>query len=122
MAKKLEIRCIMCPLGCLAELTINGENNVVAVANTQCKDGKGYAIAEFESPVRVLTATVLTRSGLSKLLPVRTNRPIHKARLMDCMNLISKVRVEPPVRMGQVVVSNILNLGADLVATDELKN
>ena len=122
MTKKTEIRCIKCPLGCLAELTVNDENNVLDVANTQCKEGKDYAIAEFNSPVRVLTATVLTKSGLSKLLPVKTNIPIHKTRLMDCMDLISKVRVEPPIRMGQIIVSNILSLGADLVSTDELKN
>jgi CxxC motif-containing protein len=122
MTKKIEVRCIKCPLGCLTELTISGENNVLDVANAQCKDGKGYAIAEFNSPVRVLTATVLTKSGLSRLLPIKTNIPIHKTRLMDCMDFISKVRVEPPIRMGQVIVSNILNLGADLVSTDELKN
>jgi CxxC motif-containing protein len=122
MTKKIEIRCIKCPLGCLAELTVDDENRVLGVANTQCKDGKDYVIAEFNSPVRVLTATVLTKSGLSKLLPVKTNRPIQKARLMDCMDFISKVRVGPPIGMGQVIVSNILNLGADLVSTDELKN
>jgi CxxC motif-containing protein len=122
MTKKIDIRCIKCPLGCLAELTVNDENNVLDVANTQCKDGKSYVIGEFDSPVRVLTATVLAKSGSSKLLPVKTNRPIHKTRLMDCMDFISKVRVEPPIRMGQVIVSNILSLGADLVSTDELKN
>jgi len=122
MTKKIEIRCIKCPLGCLAEIAIHDENDVLDVANTQCKDGKGYVIAEFKSPVRVLTATVLTKSGSSKLLPVKTNRPIHKTRLLDCMDFISKVRVGPPIRMGQVIVSNILNLGADLVSTDELKN
>ena len=120
MKEKIEIRCIKCPLGCLAELTVNGDNNVLDVTNTQCKDGKSYVIGEFNSPVRVLTATVLTKSGSSKLLPVKTNRPILKTRLMDCMDLISKVRVEPPIRMGQVIVSNILNLGADLVSTDEM--
>ena len=40
MTKKIEIRCIKCPLGCLAELTVNDENNVLDVSNTQCKDGK----------------------------------------------------------------------------------
>ena len=122
MAKKHEIICIRCPLGCRAELSIDDEGNVLDVANTQCKEGKEYAIAEYKSPVRVLTATVLTKGSLKKLLPVKTSKPIHKTRLMDCMHYISKVRVEPPIKMGQVIVSNILNLGADLVSTDELKN
>jgi CxxC motif-containing protein len=122
MAKEHEIICIRCPLGCRAELTVDDEGNVLDVINTQCKEGEEYAIAEYKSPVRVLTATVLTKDSVWKLLPVKTSQPIHKTRLMDCMQHISKIRVVPPIKIGQVIVSNILNLGADLISADELKN
>ena len=121
MAGEHEIVCIRCPMGCRVELTVDDEGNVLSVANAQCKEGQEYAMAEYKSPVRVLTATVLTKGSAKKLLPVKTNRPIHKTRLMDCMGYISKIRVEPPVQIGQVIVSDILNLGADLISTDELK-
>lgn len=122
MEKKHEIICIRCPLGCRAELSLDDKGNVLDVVNAQCKEGEEYAIAEYTSPVRVLTATVLTESSAKKLLPVKTSKPIHKTRLMDCMYYISKIRVGPPVKAGQVIVSNILNLGADLISAAELKN
>lgn len=121
MAREHEIICIRCPLGCCTELTVDDEGNILGVANAQCKEGQEYAIAEYKSPVRVLTATVLTKGSAKRLLPVKTNQPIHKTRLMDCMGYISKIRVEPPIQVGQVIVSNILHLGADLIATDEAK-
>jgi CxxC motif-containing protein len=122
MAREHEIICIRCPLGCRTELTVNDEGNILGVGNAQCKEGKEYAISEYKSPVRVLTTTVLTKDSAKKLLPVKTSQPIHKTRLMNCMNYISKIRVEPPIQIGQVIVSNILDLGADLISTEDLRN
>ena len=121
MAREDEIICIKCPLGCRVELTVDDEGNVLGVANAQCKEGHEYAISEYKSPVRILTTTVLTKGSAKKLLPVKTNQPIHKTQLIDCMRYVSKIRVEPPIQIGQVIVSNILNLGADLISTDEAK-
>lgn len=121
MVREHEIICIRCPLGCRTELTVDDKGNILGVANAQCKEGQEYATAEYKSPVRVLTATVLTKGSAKRLLPVKTNQPIHKTRLMDCMRYISKIWVEPPIQTGQVIVSNILNLGADLICTDEAK-
>jgi CxxC motif-containing protein len=36
------------------------------------------------------------------------------------MKSLANTKVKPPVKMGQVIVANILGTGADLVATDEL--
>jgi CxxC motif-containing protein len=120
MEKKHEIICIRCPQGCRAELNVDDEGNVLSVVNVDCKEGEEYAIAEYTSPVRVLTATVLSEGSPKKLLPVKTSKPIHKTRLIDCMHYISKIKVGPPIKMGQIIVPNILNLGANLVSTDEL--
>jgi CxxC motif-containing protein len=122
MAREHEIICIRCPLGCHTVLTVNDEGNILGVVNAQCKEGKEYAMSEYKSPVRVLTTTVLTKNSATKLLPVKTRQPIHKIRLMDCMNYISKIRVEPPIQIGQVIVSNILNSGGDLISTEDLRN
>ncbi len=36
------------------------------------------------------------------------------------MDQLSRLRVQPPVKMGQVVVANIAEAGTHLIATDDL--
>lgn len=121
MSNQQEIICIICPLGCRGKVNLDKEGNIVDVANLQCKEGQKYVVDECKSPIRVLTATVLTESPLRKLLSVKTTKPIDRDRLMGCMRELAKIRVKPPVKVGQVIVSNILNLGTDIIATGELK-
>ena len=120
MTKEMEIICIMCPLACPVKVTVDDRGNALDVANNQCKEGKSYAVAECKFPGRVLTATVIAEGSHRALLPVRSNKPIPKERLMECMKSLSKTRVKPPIKMGQVIVADILGTGADLIATDEL--
>ena len=120
MSQEREIICIMCPLACLVKVTIDDEGNVSDVANNMCKEGNKYAAAECKFPGRVLTATVLTEGSKQVLLPARSNHPIPKEKLMDCMLSLARIKVRPPVKMGQVIVSDIAGTGVDMVATDEL--
>jgi CxxC motif-containing protein len=120
MPKEQTVICISCPLACTITVTFDDRGDVLRVANNLCKEGEKYAIAECKFPGRVLTTTILTEGSSRKLLPARSNKPIPKGRLMECMKSLSKTRVKPPVKMGQVIVANILGTGADLVATDEL--
>jgi CxxC motif-containing protein len=121
MAKETEIICIMCPLACRVTVTIDDEGTITGVANFLCKEGQKYAMAECKFPGRILTTTVLTEGSLRKLLPVRTDRPVPKERLMESMRSLSEIKVKPPIKMGQIIVSNIIGTGVDLVATDELQ-
>jgi CxxC motif-containing protein len=82
----------------------------------QCKEGKDYVIAEFRAPVRVFTATILTEDG-KYLLPVKTDKPVFKDDLKKIMKAIANLRVKPPIKMGQEIVHNILETGANLIAT-----
>src|SRR4030042_2234121 len=113
------IICVGCPLGCNVPLKIDKNGEIEALTGKQCREGKEYVIAEFRSPVRVFTATVLTETG-GRLLPVRTNKPIHKGQLQDLMRVVAKLRIEPPVKPGQLLIPNILGTGADLVASSSI--
>ena len=114
-----EITCTGCPLGCRVTLTVSPDGNIESLTGNQCKEGTKYVTAEFQNPVRVFTATVLTE-GVSRLLSVRTDKPVPKSRLRELMCAIAKVRVKPPVRMGQEIVHDILGTGANLVSTGTL--
>ncbi len=111
--------CIGCPLGCDVTLKIDKKGGIKALTGNQCKEGKEYMIAEFRSPVRVFTATVLMETG-KRLLPVRTDKPVHKGQLKDLMRAVAGLRLVPPVKTGQVLIPNILGTGADLVASSSI--
>ena len=118
MAEQVLI-CIGCPLGCHVTLKVGDKGEIETLEGNQCKEGKDYVIAEFRAPVRVFTATILTVGG-KRLLPVRTDKPVHKNQLQELMQALAKVKVGPPVKIGQVIIHNILGTGANLVATSNL--
>lgn len=118
---KKNLICIECPKGCNLEVDI--ENcRVKKVSGNECPKGEKYAISEIEDPRRILTATVLTKGFPLKLLPVRTDQPIPKARIKDAMKAIRKLRITKPVKRGDVIVRDFLDLpSVKVVATRDLE-
>jgi CxxC motif-containing protein len=120
MPREENILCISCPLGCLVKLTLDDEGNVINVVGNKCREGEKFAVNELRNPVRVLTATVLTQQSIQSLLPVKTDKPIDKKMLRQSMLVLAKVRAKPPIKMGDVIVSNLLDTEVDVVATRDL--
>lgn len=117
---KKNLTCIECPKGCL--LSVDIENcKVVKVAGLECAKGKKYAVSEIENPVRIVTSTVLTEGLELKMIPVRTDKPISKKSIANVMKEIKAARIKTPIKTGGTVIKNILNSGADLVATRSCK-
>lgn len=108
------ITCTRCPMGCT--LTVTEESGVLTVTGQGCPRGEEYGRSEYTCPVRTLTTTVLVTGGAEPLLPVRTDRPIPKEKLFDCMEIVRSLRVAAPVSAGQILLENIAGTGADLVA------
>jgi CxxC motif-containing protein len=117
-----KIICIGCPMGCETTLNIDDQGKVIKIVGYQCKEGRQFVIEEYQSPVRVFTATILTENSSRPLLPVKTNRPIIKTKLKEVAKALIKVRAIPPIQVGQIVLQNFLNTGADIIATDDLLN
>ena len=115
-----KIVCIGCPMGCRTTLRIGDRGEVLKVLGYQCNQGRQYVLEEYRNPVRILTATLCTEKCPRPLLPVRTNGPILKSKLREAILALVRVKVKPPVRMGQVILPNLLNSGVDVVATDDL--
>jgi len=103
-------------------LSVDIENcRVIKVSGNKCPKGEGYAASEIENPLRILTSAVLSEDLLLKMIPVRTDKPIPKSRILDAMAEIKKLRVSRPLRVGEVIVNNFLGLGANLIATRDIK-
>ena len=109
-----EMICIVCPKGC--HLTVD-EDNGYSVAGATCEKGVEYGKAELLAPVRVLTSTVKLTGGNIRRCPVRTNGAIPKDKLFDVMAELNKTVLMAPVKIGQVVIPNILDAGIDIIVT-----
>ena len=116
---KKERICTVCPRGC--HIQVEGEGDkILSVEGQGCKRGLEYASAEFAHPVRILT-TLVKLDGQNDLLPVRSNKPVPKEKLFDCMEVIRAATVKAPVNRYDVVVANICGTGVDIVATKAIE-
>lgn len=107
-----KLTCIVCPLGC--ELTVKTEGKcVIAVAGNTCPKGKVYAENECTNPQRTVTSTVRCTDG--SLVSVKTDRPIPKEKMMDCMARINRAVAALPIAIGDVILEDVF--GSRIVAT-----
>lgn len=120
MKKTFEVTCVICPIGCKAKVILEGER-VVSVRNVECPRGEAYAINEVKSPVRDFFTTVKVEGARVPVLPVRTTGPVPKGRIMDCAVELSEVKVKAPMKLGSLIVKNLLNLGVDVISTRDLE-
>lgn len=121
MLKLIDVICTNCPMGCKIMLSIDKKTEeVLNIEGNKCKQGERYALDEFKNPVRVLTATVRTTSVKNPLLPVRISKPIPKDKMKEMMYLFAKIIVKQPLKVGQVVEPNVMDMDVDLIATTDL--
>lgn len=114
---KKSLVCVSCPLGCPIEVEMeNGE--VISVTGNTCKRGELYARTEMTHPVRSLTSTVKVEGGVHPVVPVKSASPVPKEKMLDCMKVINSVTVKAPVKIGDVVITDILGTGVNIVATN----
>lgn len=116
---KRDLICVSCPFGCAISVDLDDKGSVLSVTGNTCKRGEQYAISECTNPVRVLTTTMKVNGGSLAVVPVKTSAPIPKGKMFDCMKTINNEVVDAPVRMGDILICNICDTGADIIATNE---
>lgn len=110
-----KVTCILCPRGCTIEKKEQG--GTFEFVGFGCKRGLEWAKVEFTDPKRILTTTVHVKSGEIEFVPVRTNLPIPKEKIFEAISILKGIEVLAPVEIGSVIVKNILDTGADVIAT-----
>ncbi|MBY9004577.1 MAG: DUF1667 domain-containing protein [Candidatus Lokiarchaeota archaeon] len=113
------IRCIVCPTGCEIK-AIKDPNNTITFEGYTCKRGLEYAEQEFYEPKRILTTTIRVENGFIPLIPVRTDKPILKDKLNETLMIIAQTVVDAPIKMGDILIKNVLNSGANIIASRDL--
>ena len=109
-----ELICIVCPKGC--HLTVDEENGY-AVSGNRCPRGEEYGKNEVIAPKRTITSTVKVSGGLYPRLPVKTDKPIPKELIFEAMKLLDAVELTAPVKVGDVVIENVLGTGVNFIAS-----
>ena len=103
----MELICIKCPRGC--RLTVTDNN----VTGNLCPRGLDYAKEELTCPMRIVTALIRVKE---KIVPVKTSKEVPKSKINDVLHEISKVKVTN-TSIGDIVISNVLGLGVDIIVT-----
>lgn len=121
----LQFNCTACPSECLLTVEVERDADgavveVRSVAGNSCPRGDTFAHQELTCPMRVLTTAVAVSGGDETLLPVRTAEAIPLALHAQAMNLIRGLVVNAPIRMGDIVLENLLNTGIDLIASMDI--
>ena len=102
------LNCILCPNGCRLRYESDG-----SISGNRCKRGEEYAIQERTAPMRTLTLTLRTESGA--LVPVRTDRPIPREKLLNAAaQLQTLVLPERDIACGEVLLHDLM--GAAVIA------
>lgn len=114
-----ELTCIGCPLGCSITVTMNN-TDVVSVTGNTCPRGDAYARKEVTNPTRIVTSTVRVQGGVSPMVNVKTASDIPKSKIFDCANALRDVVIIAPVKIGDVVLSDVAGTGVDVVAAKNI--
>ena len=111
------LTCIVCPRGCTLTVTLDSglENPVVSVEGQGCKRGVDYAVAECTHPTRVLTTTAPTVDG--GVVPCKTDKPSPRELLFEAMQEVNALSAPAVVRIGDILLADLLGTGANIVAT-----
>jgi CxxC motif-containing protein len=106
-------------MGCDLEVEVL-DKEIKKIEGNRCPRGIEYAKAEYFNPTRILPTTAKVKGGVLPLVPVKTAKPIPKGLLEKAMVEIAQVELEAPIKLGDIVIKNILDTGIDVVATRDL--
>lgn len=113
-----ELTCICCPMGCSLKAEVENDE-VISVSGNNCIRGENYAKSEITAPVRTVTTTIMSDSGIP--VPVKTKDPVAKEKIFETVSQIKETSVHLPIKMGEIVIKNVADTGVDIVATRSVK-
>ena len=113
-----QFTCINCPLGCQVVVTMDDDKNIQKIEGNNCKRGEQYVRDEVHDPKRMVTSTVKVAGSKAYSVPVKTESAIPKGLIFECMEAINNTEISAPVKIGDVVIENVLDTGVNVIATD----
>ncbi|MBD3352558.1 MAG: DUF1667 domain-containing protein [Candidatus Lokiarchaeota archaeon] len=112
--------CVICPNSCRLHVEV-GPTGEVDVQGYQCKRGFEYGIQEFLQPIRMLITTMKIENGVLPVIPVRSNKEVPRERIFDAIEVVNQTVAQAPVKMGDILVDNLLDLGIHVIASRDME-
>ena len=118
---KKNMTCIICPMGCSLDITFDEENKkVIKVTDNGCLRGPKYAEKELINPTRTLTSTIKVTAGTLPVVPVKSRGELPRDSLLQYMEVIRRAVAQAPIKIGDVLLQDILGSGVDIVASADV--
>lgn len=115
---KKELTCIGCPMGCRITAVLENKT-VTSVEGNTCNIGKKYAEEELTIPKRTITA-LMKANETNVPICVKTDKPIEKSKIFDCLDELKKFVVKRPVKTGDIIIQGVCGTDSNIVATRDL--
>lgn len=108
--------CVQCPVGCKIKFELI-DGKIAKVEGNKCPRGLAYLEDELREPKRVVPSSVRVIGGSYQLVSVKTSAPIPKKYIPQLMEKLRKMKINAPVKVGDVILKNVFDTGVDVVAT-----
>ena len=115
MATEKDLTCIVCPVGCVMHVTMDGD--VIEVTGNSCKRGYTYAVNEMTNPKRMVTSSIAVVGGDMPLVSIKTREAIPKEKIDATLIEIKKTKIKAPIKIGDVLIKNVAGTNVDIIAT-----
>ena len=108
-------------MGCSLDITFDEENKkVIKVTDNGCLRGPKYAEKELINPTRTLTSTIKVTAGTLPVVPVKSRGELPRDSLLQYMEVIRRAVAQAPIKIGDVLLQDILGSGVDIVASADV--
>lgn len=97
-------------------ICINNTINSNSIYNNEVVVGKDDSINEYNKCI-FTTVVRVKGSKESNVVSIKTNKAVHKDIWIEISKALSRLRVGPPLKIGDIICKNILNTGVDIVCT-----
>jgi CxxC motif-containing protein len=114
-AEKKHFVCVVCPVGC--EIDVVHDGGKIISMEGKCEKSEEFVIQELIEPMRILTTTVRIQGSRWPVIPVRTDEAVPKRLFPRIMKQLRRTKLQAPVNMLDVVISDVLHTGANIIAT-----
>ncbi|MBF0316135.1 MAG: DUF1667 domain-containing protein [Oligoflexia bacterium] len=109
--------CIVCPKSCPIDVLLDEENKIKSISGANCKNGLRYATQELSFPSRVFTSIVKLTGGQIAMCPVKSDQAVPRELILKMSRSLCQLSIAAPVKIGDIVVENILGTKANIVVT-----
>jgi len=115
-AEKKHFVCVVCPVGCEIDVVHDG-SEIISVEGNKCEKSEEFVTQELIEPMRILTTTVRIEGSRWPVIPVRTDEAVPKRLFPSIMKQLTRIKLQAPVNMLDVVMTDIAGTGANIIAT-----